>query len=256
MLIDTHSHIYSEEFDDDRNEIIARAEEAGVKLILLPAIDNESYDRQEQLAASRPDMFRQMMGLHPTSVDENYKSNLELVHEKLFSHPDKYVGVGEIGLDLYWDTTFKEQQCKVLEQQILWAESLDKPIVLHVRNAYQEVFELLRRHGSIHYRGIMHCFSGTPDDAQTAIEMGFLLGIGGVVTYKKSILPEIVRTVGLKHIVLETDSPYLAPMPYRGHRNESSYVTIVAQKIAEILNISPQEVAELTTANTKQLFGI
>ncbi|MBP5515838.1 MAG: TatD family hydrolase [Bacteroidales bacterium] len=256
MLIDTHSHIYSEEFDDDRNEVIAHAEEVGVKLILLPAIDNESYDRQEQLAASRPDLFRQMMGLHPTSVDNNYKSNLELVHEKLFSQPHKYVGVGEIGLDLYWDTTFKEQQCKVLEQQILWAESLDKPIVLHVRNAYQEVFELLRRHGSIHYRGIMHCFSGTPDDAQTAIEMGFLLGIGGVVTYKKSILPEIVRTVGLKHIVLETDSPYLAPMPYRGHRNESSYVTIVAQKIAEILNISPQEVAELTTANTKQLFGI
>ena len=264
MLIDTHSHIYAEEFDADRDEVVSRAEKAGVGLMLLPAIDGESYDRQEALAASRPDLFRQMMGLHPTSVDENFEASLDLAHNRLFSIPDKYIGIGEIGLDFYWDTTFREQQIEVLEQQTVWAKELDKPIVLHLRNgkdgnaetdAYAEVFCLLER-CNYNGRGIMHCFSGTLKDAQRAVEMGFLIGIGGVVTYKKSALPDIVRVLPLESIVLETDSPYLAPVPHRGQRNESAYVSIVAQKVAEIKGISFDEVADATTDNARRLFKL
>ena len=264
MLTDTHSHIYAEEFDTDRDDVVARAEQAGVRLILLPAIDKESYDRQEALAASRPDLFRQMMGLHPTSVGENYRSDLELAHDKLFSNPNKYIGIGEVGLDFYWDTTYRRQQIEALELQTGWAQALDKPIVLHLRNgkdggadtdAYAEVFRLLER-CAYRGRGIMHCFSGTMADAERAAELGFLIGIGGSLTYKKSTLPDIVRALPLESIVLETDSPYLAPIPYRGHRNESAYVSIVAQKVAEIKGLSPDEVAAATTTNACQLFAI
>lgn len=265
MLTDTHSHIYAEEFDSDRDEVIARAEKAGVGLILLPAIDRESYDRQEQLAESRPDLFRQMMGLHPTSVGENYTTDLELVRNKLFSNPGKYIGVGEIGLDFYWDTTYRNQQIEVLERQIGWAQELDKPIVLHLRNgkdgnsdndAYDAVFKLLERLSRNKYKGIMHCFSGTMEDAERAVDMGFCIGIGGTLTYKKSSLPEIVKALPLERIVLETDDPYLAPVPYRGRRNEPSYITFVADKVAEIKNISSEKVADVTTANAKELFNL
>ena len=264
MLTDTHSHIYAEEFDADRDDVVARAEQAGVRLILLPAIDKESYDRQEALAASRPDLFRQMMGLHPTSVGEDYRSDLELAHDKLFSNPNKYIGIGEVGLDFYWDTTYRRQQIEALELQTGWAKELGKPIVLHLRNgkdggadtdAYAEVFRLLER-CAYRGRGIMHCFSGTMADAERAAELGFLIGIGGSLTYKKSTLPDIVRALPLENIVLETDSPYLAPVPYRGRRNESAYVSIVAQKVAEIKGISPDEVAAATTTNACQLFAI
>ena len=264
MLTDTHSHIYAEEFNADRDDVVARAEQAGVRLILLPAIDKESYDRQEALAASRPDLFRQMMGLHPTSVGEDYRSDLELAHDKLFSNPDKYIGIGEVGLDFYWDTTYRRQQIEALELQTGWAQALGKPIVLHLRNgkdggadtdAYAEVFRLLER-CAYRGRGIMHCFSGTMADAERAAELGFLIGIGGSLTYKKSTLPDIVRALPLESIVLETDSPYLAPVPYRGRRNESAYVSLVAQKVAEIKGISNDEVAEVTTANACQLFAI
>lgn len=264
MLTDTHSHIYAEEFDDDRDNVIARAETAGVGLVLLPAIDANSYERQERLAASRPDLFRQMMGLHPTSVDADYGKALDIAQEKLFANPDKYIGIGEIGLDFYWDTTYHRQQIETLELQTGWAQALDKPIVLHLRNgkdgsadtdAYAEVFQLLDR-CNYSGRGIMHCFSGTLKDAQRAVEMGFLIGIGGTVTYKKSTLPDIVRALPLENIVLETDSPYLAPVPYRGQRNESAYVSIVAQKVAEIKGLSPDEVAEVTTANARRMFRL
>lgn len=264
MLTDTHSHIYAEEFDADRDDVVARAEQAGVGLILLPAIDKESYDRQEALAASRPDLFRQMMGLHPTSVGENYRSDLGLAHDKLFSDPDKYIGIGEVGLDFYWDTTYRRQQIEALELQTGWAQELGKPIVLHLRNgkdgsadtdAYAEAFRLLER-CAYRGQGIMHCFSGTMADAERATALGFLIGIGGSLTYKKSTLPDIVRALPLESIVLETDSPYLAPVPYRGRRNESAYVSIVAQKVAEIKGLSPDEVAAATTTNACQLFAI
>lgn len=264
MLTDTHSHIYAEEFDADRDDVVARAEQAGVGLILLPSIDKESYDRQEALAASRPDLFSQMMGLHPTSVGEDYRSDLELAHDKLFSNPDKYIGIGEVGLDFYWDTTYRRQQIEALEQQTGWAQELDKLLVLHLRNgkdgsadtdAYAEVFRLLER-CAYRGRGIMHCFSGTMADAERAAELGFLIGIGGSLTYKKSTLPDIVRALPLENIVLETDSPYLAPVPYRGHRNESAYVSLVAQKVAEIKGLSPDEVAKVTTANARRIFRL
>ncbi|MBR0116850.1 MAG: TatD family hydrolase [Prevotella sp.] len=286
-LIDTHSHIYSEEFDDDREDVIARAEAAGVEMILLPAIDSSSHVRQEALAASRPYLFRQMMGLHPTSVNENYEVELAIVHEKLFRDNAplngqelnniytthqlinssthqliNYVAIGEIGLDFYWDTTYREQQIEALKRQLLWAEELGLPVVLHLRSgkdgtsetdAYKAMFSLCRDRER--YNGIMHCFSGSIEDARRAVEMGFLLGIGGVVTYKKSALPDIVREIPLESLVLETDAPYLAPVPYRGRRNESAYVRLVAEKVAEIKGISVEEVDEVTTANALALIG-
>lgn len=263
MLVDTHSHIYSEEFDADREEVVHRARQAGVGRILLPAIDKESYDRQETLAASDTTLFRQMMGLHPSSVNENYLEDLGIARQRLFDSPDKYVAVGEIGLDLYWDTSYREQQKWVLEQQVRWALELNKPIALHVRNgksdmenAYQEVFALLERCGDSRLRGVMHCFSGTMDDALRAVGMGFMLGIGGVLTYKKSLLPDIVRAIPLESLLLETDSPYLAPVPYRGKRNESAYVRAVAEKLAEVKNIDIETVEKITTANANTLFNI
>lgn len=262
-LIDTHSHIYSEEFDEDRAAVIERATTIGVSLILLPAIDPDSHSRQELLAQSRPDLFRQMMGLHPTSVTQCYDEPLNETRQLLFATPEKYIGVGEIGLDFYWDTTYKQQQIEVLEEQFRWAEELDKPVVLHLRNgkevkeatdAYREVFHILEHHTNL--RGIMHCFSGTLEDAQRAVAMGFLLGIGGVVTYKKSTLPTIVENTPLEKIVLETDSPYLAPVPYRGKRNESSYVATVAQKVADIKQTTIEHVGEVTSSNARTLFAI
>ena len=265
MLTDTHSHIYAEEFDADRDEAIARAEAAGVGLILLPAIDKQSYERQEALAASRPDLFRQMMGLHPTSIGAGYEDDMRLVKQKLFANPEKYVGIGEVGLDFYWDTTFRSQQIDALERQIGWAEELDKPLVLHLRSgkdgskdddAYAEVFRLLERHGSSRYQGIMHCFSGSMADALRAVELGFMIGVGGVVTYKKALLAEIVQSLPLESIVLETDAPYLAPVPHRGRRNESAYVALVAQKVAELKGCTIDTVALTTTENARKLFKL
>ena len=275
-MIDTHSHIYSEEFDEDRTEVIARAKAAGVDMILLPAIDSQSHKRQEALAISRPEMFRQMMGLHPTSVSDDYETELAIVHQKLFNSNNQafkyssinpqYIAIGEIGLDFYWDTTFREQQIDACHKQMTWAEELGLPLALHLRSAkesndvtargdaYEEFFSICKKTGSC--QGIMHCFSGSLADARRAVEMGFLLGIGGVVTYKKSTLPEIVKEVGLDNIVLETDAPYLAPVPYRGRRNESSYVRFVAEKVAEILGVSFEEVEVVTTRNAKRIFGL
>ncbi len=255
-LIDTHAHIYEPEFDDDRQEVITRAEEAGVVKILLPAIDEESYARQDQLASSRPDLFCQMMGLHPTSVDERYSERLKIVHNLLFKQPDRYVGIGEIGLDLYWDQSHYNEQCIVLDKQICWAEELDKPIVLHIRNAYDEIFQLLKHHGSSSYKGIMHCFSGTLDEAKKALDLGFLLGIGGVLTYKKSQLPDIVKALPMDSFVLETDCPYLAPMPHRGKRNESAYVSFIAEKMAEIKETDIAAIAADTCTNAQKLFSM
>ena len=265
MLTDTHSHLYADEFDADRDEAIARAQAAGIGLILLPAIDADSYDRQEALAASHPHLFRQMMGLHPTSVDANWEQALAIARQRLFAQPDKYVGIGEIGLDFYWDTTFRTQQLEALQQQMEWAVELGKPVVLHLRSgkdggaetdAYAEMFRQLALLDGHHPRGIMHCFSGTLADARRAVEMGFLLGIGGTLTYKKSTLPDIVSEIPIENIVLETDDPYLAPVPHRGHRNEPSFITHVADKMAEIKGISADEVAAITTANARRLFDL
>ena len=280
-MIDTHCHLYDEAFDRDRNEAVRRALDAGVDIMLLPAIDSLSHSRQEALANAYPLHFRQMMGLHPTSVTADFQSELDIIHHKLFnclnvSIPDclsthaantqtikqsnnqtiPYVAVGEIGLDLYWDKSFLDQQLHVLRQQMLWAEQLGLPVCLHVRKAHNELFGLLRDLNRPQYSGVMHCFGGSVQEAHRAIEMGFHIGIGGVVTYKNATLADVARAVPLDRILLETDAPYLPPVPHRGQRNESAYIPIIADYIATLRGITTQEVADTTTASARQLFHL
>ena len=269
-MTDTHTHLYDEAFDADRDAAIQRALDAGVDLMILPAIDSQSHDRQEQLAAQHPECFRQMMGLHPTSVNDRFENELEIVREKLFppsptphsniqtfKHSNiPYVAVGEIGLDLYWDTTYLEQQREVLLRQMLWAEELNLPVCLHVRKAYNELFALLKRLNRPTYRGVMHCFGGSLQEAYKAIEMGFCLGVGGVATFKNATLGTIAATVPLESLVLETDAPYLAPVPHRGHRNESAYIPPLAAHVAERRGITLDEVAETTDHTARKLFEL
>lgn len=255
-MIDTHCHLYDEAFDNDRDQAVQRALDSGVTLMLLPGIDSLSHDRQEALASQYPACFRQMMGLHPTSVTADYANELELVRQKLFNPQAVYVGVGEIGLDLYWDKTFLEQQREVLKTQMRWAKELDLPVCLHVRKAYNELFGLLRDLNFSSYRGVMHCFGGSVQEANKAIEMGFHVGIGGVVTFKNATLASVAASIPLERILLETDAPYLAPVPYRGKRNESAYIPVIAEKIAALKGVSIAEVDEVTSASATVLFGL
>lgn len=257
-MIDTHCHLYDEAFDADRDEAIARAQQAGVGTLVLPAIDSTNLARQERLAEQYPHLCRQMMGLHPTSVGDTMEEELALVEERLFNPPPEtvYVGVGEIGLDLYWDKSHLEQQLEALRRQMEWSRQLGLPVCLHVRKAMNELFGLLRELNWGSYRGVMHCFGGSVQEAHRAVEMGFHIGIGGVVTFKNATLAQVAKAVPLERIVLETDAPYLAPIPHRGHRNESAFLPLVAEKIAELRGISPQEVDETTTASARRLFGL
>lgn len=255
-MIDTHCHLYDEAFATDRAAAVQRAVDAGVDLMLLPGIDSQSHAAQEALEAEYPEHFRQMMGLHPTSVTADFEPELALVEQKLFHSDHRYVGVGEIGLDLYWDKSFLEEQKEVLRRQMRWARQLDLPVCLHVRKAYNELFGLLRDLNFGSYRGVMHCFGGSVQEAHKAVEMGFHLGIGGVVTFKNATMADVVAAVPLESLLLETDAPYLAPVPYRGKRNESAYIPIIADKIAQIKSITPDEVAAVTTASATQLFHL
>lgn len=255
-MIDTHCHLYDEAFDSDRAEAVARAIAAGVNTMLLPAIDSHSHAQQELLATAFPNHFHQMMGLHPTSVDDNYESELEIVHKKLFGDPGRYVAIGEIGLDLYWDKSHLDQQLDALRRQIRWARELNLPVCLHVRKAHNELFGLLRDLNFSTYRGVMHCFGGSLQEAHHAIEMGFHIGIGGVVTFKNATLAEVASAVPLDRILLETDAPYLAPVPHRGQRNESAYLPLVAEKIAALRGIEVDEVAHATTLAAQRLFSL
>lgn len=255
QLIDTHSHLYDEAFDEDIDIVINNALEKGVTKIILPAIDSSTIERQKKLSASYPDIFYQMIGVHPTSIKEDYRKELDVVYNEISTNADSYLAIGEIGLDYYWDTTFAHEQQTALITQIEWANKYQKPVALHVRNAYTEMFEVLEKH-SVDRRGVLHCFSGTLSDAKKAVDMGYMLGIGGVVTFKKNELAKIVAELPLQNILLETDAPYLAPTPYRGKRNESAYVLNVAQMVAEIKNTSLEQVAETTLQNAVELFGI
>lgn len=255
QLIDTHSHLYDEAFDEDIDIVINNALEKGVTKIILPAIDSSTIERQKKLSASYPDIFYQMIGVHPTSIKEDYRKELDVVYNEISTNADSYLAIGEIGLDYYWDTTFAHEQQAALITQIEWANKYQKPVALHVRNAYTEMFEVLEKH-SVDRRGVLHCFSGTLSDAKRAVDMGYMLGIGGVVTFKKNELAKIVAELPLQNILLETDAPYLAPTPYRGKRNESAYVLNVAQTVAEIKNTSLEQVAETTLQNAVELFGI
>ncbi len=253
-LTDTHTHLYASEFDNDRKQVVESAIAAGVKKFFLPNIDSSSVNGMFELCNQFPENCFPMMGLHPTSVKENYEEELEKL--KTYFSKRKMYAVGEIGFDLYWDKTFFQQQQRAFETQIKWAKEFSLPIVIHSRNSFIEIVEVLQKNKNENPHGIFHCFSGSKEQAKQAISLGFKLGIGGVLTYKNSGLGQAIADIDLKHLVLETDSPYLTPVPYRGKRNESGYITLVVQKLAEIKNISVEEVAEVTTANAIEVFGI
>ena len=254
-FIDTHSHLYAEEFDNDRVEAINRCFEAGVSRLILPDIDATSRKAMLDMADSNPQLFFPCAGLHPTSVDGDYKSALKQI-ETMLASGRRFYAVGEIGIDLYWDQTFEKEQFDAFVTQVEWAKELGLPIIVHIRNAIEKTIAALEPLADSRLRGVFHCFSGTLEQAQKAISMGFMLGIGGVLTFKKSDLPAVVEQIDIQYILLETDCPYLAPVPHRGQRNESSFLPFVAQKLADIKQIGVEEVASQTTANAETLFGL
>lgn len=254
MLIDTHAHLYAKAFDKDREAMIERAKNAGIDRFLLPNIDSSSIKGMMELEEAMPNCCHAMMGLHPCSVKENYQEELNLVKKWL----DKrhFIAVGEIGIDLHWDKTFIEEQKKAFVQQAEWAMDLDIPIVVHCRASMNIVIDLVKEINDTRLRGVFHCFNGEIDQAQKIIDLGFYLGIGGVLTFKNSGLDKTLEKLSLDRIILETDAPYLAPVPNRGKRNESSYVALIADKLAIIKELSVGKVAEITTKNAQKLFKI
>jgi TatD DNase family protein len=254
MITDTHTHLYSEQFDEDRAEMIQRAKDAGVSRFFIPAIDSSYTESMFELESNfKKDVFL-MMGLHPTSVKENYKE--ELAHVKNWIDQRSFYAIGEIGIDLYWEKSFLAQQQEAFRTQIQWAKEKKLPIVIHCREAFDEIFEVLETEKSDDLFGIFHCFTGTLEQAKKAISYNMKLGIGGVATFKNGKIDQFLHQIDIKHIVLETDSPYLAPTPFRGKRNESSYITQVVEKLATIYEISFEEISEITTQNSKNIFGI
>jgi TatD DNase family protein len=253
-FIDTHAHLYAEEFDSDRTEMLKRSIQNGVSKILLPNIDSSSIEGLLSLQKEFPENCFPMMGLHPCSVNAGYKAELEIVRQSLLSNSG-FIAVGEIGMDLYWDKTFQKEQEDAFILQCEWAIELNLPIAIHTRNAHSETVKCLHELKEIP-RGVFHCFGGTIAEANEIIELGFKLGIGGIVTYKNSKLPEVLRSIAIEHIIMETDSPYLPPVPYRGKRNESSYIPLIADKLAEIYELNTVEIAKLTTANAESLFKL
>lgn len=252
-LIDTHCHLYLNEFKNDIEQVIQSAESLAVYKFYLPAIDSEVIDDMLQLEKKYPNICFAMMGLHPCSVKENYKEELKIAEDWL--NKKKFAAIGEIGLDFYWDKTFMQQQYDAFNIQMQWALNKNLPIVIHSRNAMQETIETMKPFADKGLKGIFHCFSGTKQDAEKIINMNFYLGIGGVVTYKNAGLDKVIADIDLQHLVLETDAPYLTPVPFRGKRNESAYIKIIAEKIAEIKNISVEEVAAITTINAEKIFN-
>lgn len=253
-FIDTHTHLYSEEFKDDRKLIVEKAIKNGVNHLFLPNVDVDSIQPMLDLVWDFPENCFPMMGLHPCSVNEHVEAHLFQI-QKWFKKR-KFYAVGEIGLDYYWSTEFKNQQISAFKKQIQWAIHLDLPIVIHSRNSNEDVIEILREMAHPKLRGIFHCFSGDALQAREIVDLGFLLGIGGVLTYKNSGLAEAIIDIPLSSIVLETDAPYLAPVPFRGKRNESFYLIEIAKKLAELKAVGLNQVAEITTANAKKVFGI
>lgn len=253
-LIDSHTHLYLPQFDEDRNEMMQRAIAAGVDRFYLPGIDSEHIAAMLALEKAYPEHCFAMPGLHPCSVGENVTEELTLVHAML-EEPRQWCAIGEIGLDLYWDKTFFEAQQMAFRQQIQWAKHYNLPIVIHSREATQACIDIVASEKDERLRGVFHCFGGSLDEAKQITDLGFMLGIGGVLTFKKAGLDIVAKDLPLTSIVLETDAPYLAPVPHRGKRNESSYLLLVAEKLAEIHAISVAEVAEITTQNARNLFA-
>jgi len=254
MLIDTHCHLYLDEFKPDITEVIASAEVAGVKKFYLPGIDSTEIDNILLLEEKFPGKCIAMMGLHPCSVKENYVDELSIVKEWLSKR--KFAAVGEIGLDFYWDKTFTEQQYEAFRMQIELSLQYDLPIVIHTRNAMQETIDVVKEFVPGGVRGIFHCFGGSYENAKDILDAGFYLGIGGVLTYKNAGLAEVLDKIDLRHMVLETDSPYLTPVPFRGKRNESSYLKYIVEKLAAIKKVTVEEVGNITSYNAQKIFGL
>jgi TatD DNase family protein len=253
-FIDTHAHLYLHEFDDDRDLVIERALQSGVKKMLLPNIDRSSIALMNSLASAYPGICYPMIGLHPTSVRDNYRDELDRVEDELRN--GHYTGIGEIGIDLYWDKKRVKEQCLAFVHQLDLALRYKLPVAIHARESFGEIMEILQGYRGTALRGIFHAFTGTLEIAGQVVEMGFKLGIGGILTYKNSSLPEVVHEIDLHNLVLETDSPYLTPIPFRGKRNESSYIHYIAQSIQLIKEVTLDEVATVTTQNVLDLFSL
>ena len=251
-IIDTHAHIYLDEMDGDQENMLIRAGNEGVNKILMPAVDSTSHERMFNLEMLHPESCYSMMGLHPCSVKENFREELHLVKSLLDRR--KFVGVGEIGLDFYWDLTFREQQFSAFHEQLELALTYDIPVSIHSRNATDECIDVVAQHQNGKLKGVFHCFSGTELQAAKIIEQGFYLGIGGVLTFKNAGLDKAIEKTSLNHLVLETDTPYLAPVPFRGKRNEPSYLKYVVSKLSAVMNCSVEEVTSVTTSNAEKLF--
>ncbi|WP_291964796.1 TatD family hydrolase [Maribacter sp.] len=254
IITDTHTHLYSEAFDDDRGEAVQKAIDLGVKRFFIPAIDSTYTESMLALEKDFPGYMFLMTGLHPTHVKDNFEEELAHVEEMLNKHT--YYAIGEIGIDLYWEKKYLKEQQIAFRKQIQIAKKHKLPIVIHCREAFDEVFEILEEEKGDNLRGIFHCFTGTFEQAEKAISYNMKLGIGGVVTFKNGKIDTFLKHIDLKHIVLETDAPYLAPTPYRGKRNESAYIVNVLEKLADIHSVSNEEIALLTTENSKEVFGI
>lgn len=254
MLVDTHTHLYVEEFDNDREGMLERAVKEGVTKMLLPAIDSKSHGRLLELSAAHPENCLPMMGLHPCYVKEDFREELRIAREYL--EKGGFVGVGEIGLDFYWDRNFDELQYLAFREQLDWAMHFDLPVSIHSRNATDECLAVVMEKQKGKLKGVFHCFSGDLKQAKEAIELGFKLGIGGVLTFKNGGLDKVLPSIQPEHLVLETDAPYLAPVPFRGKRNEPAYLKYVVEKLALIYAMPETEVAAICTTNAKNLFGI
>lgn len=254
-MIDTHTHLYAEEFDQDRKETIEKALNNGVTHFFLPAIDSKTHKKMLDLEKEYPNQTYAMMGLHPCSVKtETWEYELNIVENYLKQRD--FCAIGEIGIDLYWDKSTLEIQIRTFEQQIDWAIERNLPIIIHTRDSFNETFEILQNKKHINLRGIFHCFSGNLEQAQQAIDLGFSLGIGGVITFKNGKIDQFLHEIPVEKIVLETDSPYLAPTPHRGKRNDSSYLPLIAGKLVDIYKISFEEIDRITTQNAKKIFRI
>ena len=254
MLIDTHSHIYLREFDTDRAEMLARAENERVDLILMPAIDSETHKAMLQAEQDFDGKCISMMGLHPCSVKETYRNELKIVSE--YFEKRRFIAVGETGLDFYWDRKFTKEQYESFQVQIELAVQYDIPIVIHSRNSIDECIKVIAENQKGNLKGVFHCFSGNIEQAKQIIDLGFYLGIGGVITFKNSGLDKVMTDVDVKNVILETDAPYLAPVPFRGKRNECSYLKYVVEKLSAIKNVSKENIQDITTKNAKELFSI
>ncbi|AYO15982.1 TatD family deoxyribonuclease [Vibrio owensii] len=253
-MIDTHAHIYASEFDNDRDEVVKRALEQGIDKILLPNIDLESIEPMLKTEAAYPEVCRSMMGLHPCYVDGNVEQTLKIIRGWFEKH--NFIAVGEIGIDLYWDKTFRAEQEMAFVTQLSWAKEMNLPVVIHTRDSIEETLTLLRQEQDGSLRGVFHCFGGSVEEAQAINELGFHLGLGGVSTFKNGGMDKVIPHLDMNWVILETDCPYLAPVPHRGKRNEPAYTSLVAARVAELRGESLEEIDALTTKNAEELFNL